>query len=50
MVDLGSVLGGVDYARHGRTLGSLGLDHLIPDEIRRALDGGDASLLEEALA
>jgi opine dehydrogenase len=50
MVDLGSVLAGLDYARHGRTLGGLGLDHLSPDEIRRALDGGDASLLEQARA
>jgi opine dehydrogenase len=50
MVDLGSVLGKLDYARHGRTLPSLGLDRLRPDDIRRALDGGDAALLEQALA
>lgn len=50
IVDLGSVLGGLDYARHGRTLPGLGLDHLGPDEIRRALDGSEASLLEQARA
>lgn len=50
MVDLSSVLGKLDYARHGRTLPSLGLDRLRPDDIRRALDGGDAALLEQALA
>jgi opine dehydrogenase len=50
MVDLGSAVGNVDCARHGRTLASLGLDHFSPDDIRRALDGGDASLLERALA
>ncbi len=50
MVDLGSVLGGLDYARHGRTLPSLGLDRFRPDDIRRALDGGETLLLEQALA
>jgi opine dehydrogenase len=50
LVDLGSVLGGVDYAGHGRTLASLGLDRFTPDDIRRALDGREASLLDEALA
>jgi hypothetical protein len=50
MVDLGSVLGNVDYLRHGRTLASLGLDRFSPDDVRRALDGGEASLLEQALA
>ena len=50
IVDLGSVLGKLDYARHGRTLPGLGLDRLRPDDIRRALDGGDAALLEQALA
>jgi len=50
MVDLGSVAGKLDYARHGRTLASLGLDRFRPEEIRRALEGGDAPLLEEALA
>jgi opine dehydrogenase len=50
IVDLGSVLGNLDYTRHGRTLPSLGLDQFRPDDIRRALDGGDAALLEQALA
>lgn len=50
MVDLGSVLRNLDYWRHGRTLASLGLDRFSPDDIRRALDGGDAALLEQALA
>lgn len=50
IVDLGSVLGNVDYLRHGRTLASLGLDRFSPDDVRRALDGGEASLLEQALA
>ena len=50
MVDLGSVLGGLDYSRHGRTLPGLGLDRFRPDDIRRALDGGEAALLEQALA
>ena len=50
IVDLGSVLGKLDYARHGRTLPSLGLDRLRHDDIRRALDGGDAALLQRALA
>ncbi len=50
MVDLGSALAGLDYSRHGRTLPSLGLDRFSPDDIRRALDGGEASLLEQALA
>ena len=50
MVDLASVLGGVDYSRHGRTLAGLGLDRFSPDDIRRALDGGEVSLLEQALA
>jgi hypothetical protein len=31
-------------------MAGIGLDRFSPDEIRRALDGGDASLLEEALA
>jgi hypothetical protein len=50
LVDLGSVLAKLDYTRHGRSLPSLGLDRFSPDDIRRALDGGDASLLEQALA
>lgn len=50
LVDLGSALSGLDYLRHGRTLASLGLDRFEPEEIRRALDGRDGSLLEEALA
>lgn len=50
LVDLASVLGGVDYMRHGRTLASLGLDRMSADSIRRALDGSDPSLLAEALA
>ena len=50
LVDLGSVLLDLDFARHGRSLPALGLDRFSPDEIRRALDGGDASLLEQALA
>lgn len=50
LVDLASVLKGLDYARHGRSLASLGLDRFSPDEVRRALDGGEASLLERALA
>jgi opine dehydrogenase len=50
IVELGSALAGLDYARHGRTLAALGLDRFRPDEVRRALDGGDASLLERALA
>jgi opine dehydrogenase len=50
MVDLASVLGSLDYRRHGRTLAGLGLDRFSPEDIRRALDGGEASLLEQALA
>jgi hypothetical protein len=50
LVDLGSVQRNLDYAGHGRTLPSLGLDRFSPDDIRRALDGGDASALERALA
>ncbi len=50
LVDLASVLGGIDYMRHGRTLAGLGLDGMAPDSIRRALDGSDPSLLAEALA
>jgi opine dehydrogenase len=50
VVDLASVLKGLDYAGHGRTVASLGLDRFTPDEVRRALDGGDPALLEQALA
>jgi opine dehydrogenase len=50
LVAVGSVLRGLDYTGHGRTLSSLGLDRFSPDDIRRALDGGDAALLERALA
>ncbi len=50
LVDLGSVQRNLDYTGHGRTLPSLGLDRFGPDDIRRALDGGDAGLLEQALA
>ncbi len=50
MVDLGSVLRKLDYAGHGRTLPGLGLDRFRPEDIRRALDGGDAALLEQALS
>ncbi len=50
LVDLGSVQRKLDYTGHGRTLASLGLDRFSPDDIRRALDGGDAPLLEQALA
>jgi opine dehydrogenase len=50
LVDLGSVQRKLDYARHGRSMASIGLDRLSPDDVRRALDGGDASLLEQALA
>jgi opine dehydrogenase len=50
LVDLGSVLGNLDYRRHGRTLASLGLEDFTPDDIRRALDAGEPSLLQQALA
>jgi opine dehydrogenase len=50
LVDLGSVLLDLDFARHGRSLAALGLDRFSPEDTRRALDGGDASLLEQALA
>jgi opine dehydrogenase len=50
LVDLGSVQRKLDYTRHGRSMASIGLDRLSPDDVRRALDGGDASLLEQALA
>ena len=43
LVDLGSVQRNLDYTGHGRTLPSLGLDRFSPDDIRRALDGGDAA-------
>jgi len=49
VVDLGSTIAGLDYTRHGRALPSLGLDRFTPEEIRRALDGSDAALLEQAL-
>jgi hypothetical protein len=50
LVGLASVLADLDYARHGRTLASLGLEALGPEGIRRALDGGDAGLMAEVMA
>lgn len=50
LVDLASLLGGIDYRRHGRTPAGLGLQDLSADSIRRALDGSDPALLAAALA
>lgn len=50
LIELGSALRGLDYTRHGRTLSELGLHRFSPNDIRRALDGGEASLLQRALA
>lgn len=50
LVALASTLHGFDHARYGRTMASLGLDRLRPDEIRRALDNADNTLAQEVLA
>lgn len=50
LVALASALHGFDHARHGRTMPSLGLERMRPDEIRRALDGADITLAQEVLA
>ncbi|MFA5608107.1 MAG: NAD/NADP octopine/nopaline dehydrogenase family protein [Leucobacter sp.] len=49
MITLASALHGIDHARNGRTMASLGLEGMRPDEIRRAIDGADAALAQEVL-
>lgn len=50
LITLAAALHGIDHARNGRTMASLGLDRLRSDEIRRALDGADPALAQEVLA
>lgn len=50
LVALASALHGFDHLRHGRTMASLGLDRMRPDEVRRALDGTDSAFAQEVLA
>ena len=47
LIGLASALGGIDHARHGRSLAALGLDGLSSDDIRRMLHATERAAVRE---